>query len=600
MAFGIARIETYLADAEFNENDWKYYMDPEVFVEILEKKNVTVVEKQLAKYVKIHNEFNPNQPIDYYKLVTFEDAGKRSDEIRYTYTYGIWRKSFVVMLVSIALLILLIACFNFTNTSIALAGTRIKEISLRKVMGSQRKHIIIQFLLEHFMISLLAVGLSFVISRFITPLYIGLYSSPEYGIWDFSSYDYIVPFLLVLLVFITLVSGAYPAFYLSKLKTSDALRRNLKLKGGNLFTYSLLTFQLIITVIGLGMGLVFIENINFIDKIDNGYAIESVISIPMDGSAGNRDFELFKSKIMDNKDIIEIAGSSQHISWWSWNEKTKYNDIEYDAIMLPTGENYLPTMGVKLKQGRFFDVNNYGDTNNVIINEKYLKTANVQDPLNQIITIYGRPFKIIGVVGDFLQRGTTVKVMPMVITFKNFNGIMAVKTSREKVASVNKYLEKKWIETFDMPYSGYPQLNMLDNDKWIHKLMKTIFLMVSAISLCLSLTGLFILMSLIISKKNKEIGVRKIMGASILNIVAILSKKFIYIFAVAILVGSLCGLVITKGILDAIFKTDNHVEVTALPFLLSALLITVLSALTVGYKVYTAANANPVVSLKTD
>ena len=139
----------------------------------------------------------------------------------------------MLMICSIGFLILLIACFNYTNTSIALAGTRIKEISLRKVMGSQRKHIIVQFLLEHFLISLLAVLLSQVFTQFITPIYIGLYSNPEYGIWDFSSYDYIVPFLGFILIFTTLISGAYPAFYISKLKTADALRKNLKLWRGN-------------------------------------------------------------------------------------------------------------------------------------------------------------------------------------------------------------------------------------------------------------------------------------------------------------------------------------------------------------------------------
>ena len=218
------------------------------------------------------------------------------------------------MLTSIALLILLIACFNYTNTSIALSGTRIKEISLRKVMGSQRKHIIVQFLLEHFIISLLAVLLSVVFSNFITPIYVGLYSNPEYGLYDFTSYTYIVPFLGFILVFATLISGAYPAFYISKLKTADALRKNLKLKGGNSFTYALLTLQMIITVVGIGMGIVFTENISFIDKVDKGYAMENVITVPMDATNGQKDFELFKSKIMGNPDILKIAGSSQHIS----------------------------------------------------------------------------------------------------------------------------------------------------------------------------------------------------------------------------------------------------------------------------------------------
>lgn len=597
----IARIENYLADNNIDESDWKFWHKPEVFLEIPDKKNVPIVRKQLEKYVKTYNEFNESKSLlDEFRLISFEEASSNSADIWYTHTNCKWRPSFILMFCAIALLILLIACFNYTNTSIALAGTRIKEISLRKVMGSQRKHIIVQFLLEHFLISLLAVLLSQVFSKLITPIYIGLYSNPEYGIWDFSSYDYIVPFLGFILIFTTLISGAYPAFYISKLKTADALRKNLKLKGGNSFTYALLTLQMIITVVGIGMGIVFTENISYIDKVDKGYAMENVISIPMDATNGQKDFELFKSKIMQNRDILQIAGSSQHISWWSWIEKTKCKDVEYEAIMLPTGENYLQTMGVKLKQGRFFENDKYDDTTKVIINEKYMKTAGLTNPLNESVTFYGRPFKIIGVVGDFMQRGVTNKVKPMVITFERKNGLMVVQTSADKIKEVNKYLETKWIEAFDKPYDGYPQIKMLDNDKWIYRLMKTIFLYVSGISLLLSLVGLYVLISLIINKKTKEIGIRKIMGAPVQNIIYILGKNFIYIFGIAVLVGSLAGLLITQYILDKVFEIENHIDVTPLPFLFSAFGITLLAALTISYKVYKAANENPVVSLRNE
>lgn len=597
----IARIENFIIESKIDESDWKYWNRPEVYLEIPDEKNVAVVKKQLAKYVKTYNDFNKSiSKLDEFRLISFEEAGDNSADIWYRSTNSKWNPSFMIMLCSIALLILFIACFNYTNSSIALSGTRIKEISLRKVMGSQRKHLIFQFLLEHFVISLMAVLLSLAFAEIITPIYVGLYSNPEYGIWDFSSYDYIVPFLGFILIFTTIISGAYPAFYISKLKTADALRRNLKLKGGNRFTYALLTLQMTITVIGIGMGIVFTENISYIDKVDKGYAIENIISLPMDALGGQKDYDLFKSKIKENPDILQIAGSSQHISWWSWIEKTKCKDAEYEAIMLPTGDNYLQTMGVKLKQGRFFDINISDDTNRVIINEKYMKTASLTDPLNESVTFYGRPFKIIGVVGDFMQRGVQQKIKPMVITFERKNGVMVVQTSADKVKKVNEYLEAKWLETFDQPYDGFPQLKMLDNDKWIYRLMKNIFMYISGISLLLSLIGIFVLISLIINKKTKEIGIRKIMGAPLPNIIFILGKNYIYIFGIATLVGSLAGLVITQFILEKIFIIENHIEITPFPFLLSAFTISILAAITIGFKVYKAANQNPVISLRTE
>lgn len=597
----VARIEGFLSASAIDESSWKTYENlPEVFLEIPNKKDVVAVEKQLVKYVKTYNEFNPNKLVESYKLITFEDAGNRSFEIWNRATNSTWYSAFVVMLSSIALLILLIACFNYTNTSIALAGTRIKETSLRKVMGSQRKHIVVQFLIEHFIVSLLAVLLSIVFANLITPVYIGLYSEPEYGIYDFTSYDYIVPFLIFILIFTTLISGAYPAFYISKLKTADALRRNLKLKGGNRFTNALLTFQMIITVVGIGTGIVFTQNMDYIDRVDKGYSMENVIYIPMDISNGQRNFELFKSKIIGNPKILEIAGSQQHISWWSWLEKTKYKEVEYEALMLPTGENYLKTMGVKLLQGRFFEKDNYEDTNRVIINEMYMKNAAIVNPLNESIMLYGRPHKIVGVVVNFMQRGVGSKIKPMVITFAKSNGLMAVHASTNDIVEVNKFLEKTWLESFDKPYDGHLQITMLDQEKWIFRLLRTIFLYVSGIALLLSMVGLYVLVSLIIDRKTKEVGIRKIMGAPIQNIIYILGKKFIYIFGIALLVGSLLGLILAKGLLDKGIQIENHVDVTPLPFLLSGLLITLIAALTISFKIYKAANQNPVVSLRAE
>jgi putative ABC transport system permease protein len=457
------------------------------------------------------------------------------------------------------------------------------------VMGSQRKYIIVQFLMEHFIISLIAVFLAVVLANLITPFYVGLYLDIEADVFDFTNYTYIVPFLFFILIFTTFISGAYPAFYISKLKTADALRRNLKLKSGSLFTYFLLTLQLIITVTCLGMGISFVDNINYINKVDKGFDIENIITVLMVDKKEQRDFDLYKSKIIENPDILVIAGSEQHISWSSRLEKTKYKEAEYEVMVLPTGENCLQTMGVNLKQGRLFEANNFDDK------------ANIINPLSENIALNGRPYKIIGVVGDFMQSGVRHHIKPMVIVFrKNTPNIMVIRTPKDKIIEVNKFLEKKWIETFDALYVGYRQIEWLDFDRSKYETMRTIFLSASVIALLLSLFGLYVLISLIINKISKEIGIRKVMGSPIQNIIFILGKNFIYIFGIAALVGSLAGLYITKLTLDTVFEIENHVEVTPIPFLISSFAITLLAVCTISYKVFSAANANPVISLKTE
>jgi putative ABC transport system permease protein len=505
-------------------------------------------------------------------------------------------QAFVGMIGGVALLVLLIASFNYTNTSIALAGTRIKEIALRKVMGSQRKHLIIQFLLEHVIISFIAVVLSAVFVNLITPFYMSLRGTP-----DFSSYKFIALFLLVVLIFTTLISGAYPAFYISKLKTADTLRRNLKLKNGNWFTYILLTLQMSLTVAGIGIGISFANNIDYIINVDKGYDMDQIITVYIgEANKGYAGYELYKSKIIENPDIQNVAPTIQHINWiMAIGDSVKYKNRPYMVTTLNIGVNYLQTMGVKLKLGRFFDGALYSDTNQAIVNEYFIKTANVKDPLNKSIIINNRPHRIIGVVKDYMQYGVTSPIDPVVITLKrNKADVMVVKVSKDKIEEVNRFLEKKWNETFEIPYGGYLQVSRLDWEMSIYKLMRSVFLSVSAISLLLSLVGLYILITLIINKKTKEIGVRKILGSPVGHIVFILSKNFLYMLGIATLTGSLVGLLVAKYCFDSIIETSIKLDVSKGAFIWSSLIIVVLTVCTISLKVFRAANANPIENLK--
>lgn len=592
----ITRIENAFELEKLNENDWKHWRFVETFYEINTSENASSISNQLGKYVKTHNDFRKDQPLESAYLVPFNKIASISNDVSNRFTYNKIGKVALTLFGTIGILILMIACFNYTNTSIALAGVRLKEIGIRKVLGSQRKHLIIQFLVEHLIVVLMGLVLGYVLSEIISPFYWSIWGDFKFDFRSISFFNLTI-FIVILVVVTTIASGAYPAFYISKLQPANILKRDLQLKGENKFTVGLLLMQFSITVIGLGTSIIFTKNAWFIETVYRGYNMENIISIPMDG----KSYSLLKSSIQSNPDIKSIGGTMQHIGWGAWNEKVKSNNKEIDALRLPVGENYLETVGVRLIAGRYFSSRLADDTNRIIVNEKFIQAVGLKDPLNNSVNIYGRPFQIIGVVGDFMQHGIGGKIVPMAISYVNGQdyGLLCVNTDKDNILKVNKFIEEQWKVCFpNVAYTGYPQANNVEEEKKFSNNLSKIFSFVGSISFALSLIGLFVLVSLIINKRAKEVGIRKVLGASILNIIFNLSKKFVVLLLVSIIVGSSIGYFVIKQMMDTLFA--HHIAVTISMFLLTGLVILVVSALTICAKVYHSASANPVDSLRSE
>lgn len=243
------------------------------------------------------------------------------------------------------LLIVLIACFNLTNTAIAVSSRRLKEIGIRKAMGSKRGHLIAQFIGETSFICLMALIVGILLGEFaLVPGFNAMWSyvklEPDY----FGRPAFLI-FAVTTLVFTGLVAGSYPAFYVSRFSPIEILKGKLKFGGTSIFSQSLLTFQFVISIISIVFSLAFIDNARFQRDYNLGFnKSETAIS-----AVKNRaEYEQFRNRMLQNPDVISVAGSTHHIGINYLNDPIKYESTEIEADILDVGDDYVKTMGLTL------------------------------------------------------------------------------------------------------------------------------------------------------------------------------------------------------------------------------------------------------------
>ena len=249
-----------------------------------------------------------------------------------------------------ALFILLIACFNFANTSIATFSKRLKEIGLRKTFGGQRSQLVTQFMLETLIICFLALLVGIVLAEFLVPAYSSLWSYMSIEL-TFTDYGFFWIFLFLLLLLTGFIAGVYPALYVSSFSPVMFLKDASPFKGSGKLSSVLLTLQFAISVMALVMGIVFARNAEFQKTIDLGYDRDEIIVLPIAPEL----FTSFRNEILTNPKIISAEGTQNHIGYGNYRRPVKDNEKQLEVDVLDIGPGYAQTMGLRLAEGRFFD-----------------------------------------------------------------------------------------------------------------------------------------------------------------------------------------------------------------------------------------------------
>jgi putative ABC transport system permease protein len=580
------------------EDDWKNRNA--VFVLIPDASRVESVAKQIQPYKENNNKVREDFQIKEFVLDPFAGMAQRDSA---NDTWSMTRQSSptaaVIAPTLMAVLVLLIACFNMTNTAIAISSRRLKEIGIRKVMGSMRSQLIVQFLGETTFICAIALVIGLFLGEVLLSSWNALWEEMKLTSHYLDNPGFVI-FIVGMLVFTALIAGGYPAFYISHFEPVSILKGKLKFGGTNYFTRTLLVLQYAISLVAIIFAIAFYDNSIFQRDFDIGFNQDGVIIAYVDNYG---EYETYRNALLENKDISSIAGSEHSIYSAGYNDPIKFESKQLEVDIINVGDDYIKTMELDLVKGRDFQKDSETDRKeSIIVSEKLADSFGWEDPIGkEVIWMDTVKFYVIGVIKNVYTNGLWREMDPLMIryTTQDKYSHVIVNAPVDKLKNVNEFMEKQWKQTFpNRLYNGrYLNEGSVEAMTVNNNIIK-MFLFLGIVALVLSATGLFTLVSLNIIKKMKEIGVRKVLGASIGNITRIINMEFVVMLISASAIGSTLSYFAVDALMGSIW--EYYQPTTSITFAISVIVMFLVSGFAIGFKVFNAASMNPVSTLRTE
>lgn len=571
-------------------NDWNE--NTTLFLQIDQSEQLPQVERLLQRYVTNVNSVNADIEINRYVLDPFKGMGQH-DSVHGTMsqTRPANNRAAVVAPLIMALLILLLACFNLTNTTIAMASKRLKEIGIRKVMGSSRKQLIIQFFTETGMVCFLSLFVGLFLGELFLSSWNALWPKMKLTSHYTDSPEFVL-FIGGLLLLTTALAGGYPSIYISRFQPISILKDKLKFGGNNFFTRTLLGLQFTISLIAIIVAIAFYENARFQKKINLGFDKDGVIISNVSSGA---EYESYRNALLQNGNINLVAGAKNNFfmpTTTTITDGTKHVDV----TSVDVGENYLETMGLVLLSGRDFNQNSKTDLQeSVLVTRKLVERFGWGNPIGREILVNDTTkVFVIGVIEDIYTSGLWRELQPILFrltALENYSQLI-VRGPTSQLSDINNTMEMQWKKVFpNRLYTGYYINQMSVESDTVNKSIVKMFSFLGVVAILLSATGLFTLVSLTILRRMKEIGVRRVLGASVGNIARLIVSEFFVILFIASVLGSFIGFFVVNLLMDSIW--DYFLPTTNVTLFLSTLLMFFISLVIAGHKVFLAASSDP-------
>jgi putative ABC transport system permease protein len=571
-------------------NDWKRWTWA-TFVQVRNPGDIAAIKEQMEPYIRLQNEVNEDWSVEGYVFEPLTALSLNAHKVKGGISWGPHPTELVALSI-FGIFLLLLACFNYMNIAIVSGTRRLREIGIRKVLGSNRVHLITQYIGENTLLCLFALILGTVLAKlFFIPSFSSLFDLPLK--LDLLGNMHLSAFLVSMLALTSLGGSAYPAFYVSGFQPANILRGKQKPKGKSLFTRILLTFQFVLTFITVTTAVILFQNAKHQKNRDWGYNQNEVITVRLDGK---KHYTIYRNEIDKNPDILQAAGSMIHIGRGYGGAVAEIAGTKYEIKCLFVGYDYLETMGIRLKQGRFFDRKFSTDLDqSIVINNKFAESMNWQNPLEKEIIIDKKTFFVIGVVDDFHYASFRTKIEPAIFRMAaedTFN-YLSVRVKPDAVPQTAEYLKETWERLIpDTPYRSFYQDEVFESYFKAQNNIIKLFSFTAAITLVIACMGLFGLVSISIDKRMREISIRKVLGATIANVVRIVNKEFVTVLLVSTVVATPLGYMLLKSLLDSYY--EYHIPVALPPFVFTFAVIAVTSLITISSLIYKVAVSNPV------
>lgn len=512
----------------------------------------------------------------------------------------------VYIFAAVAIFMIVIACINYMNLATARSSTRAKEVGLRKVMGSNRGPLIAQFLTESLVVTFVSLGLSLIIIYLALPTFNSLAGKQ-------LSFSHVlqtpVMFSLVGIVFVTgILGGSYPAFYLSSFNPLAVLKGKLASRGGsNLLRRGLVVLQFGLSITMLICTLIVFDQLQFLRSKDLGFEKENVIRMNLNNRELQEKGGTLAEALRRLPSVVSVGQATSAPGEDIGKGVFKVEDAEGKMVdrgvdLFAADYDFVDAMGMKLIQGRNFSKDNPADTSfAVLVNESMVKRMGWKEPIGRRFVIDdGNNFnrQVIGVIKDYNQASLYSPIEPLMIYLNIRNNILFARVAPGDLTKSIAAIEEEWKKVFPSQPFEYNFLDAdLDSQYQADKKRSQIFTAFSGLTIVIACLGLLGLAAYTTERRTKEIGVRKVIGASVNNLVLLVSKEFIVLVSIGTLIAFPVSWYVTSRWLENFaFRIDLIGEWTT--FVLSALIALVITMLTVGFHVVRAALANPVHALR--
>jgi ABC-type antimicrobial peptide transport system permease subunit len=524
-----------------------------------------------------------------------------------TYLYGTYedgkiaggRISYVKLFSAIAIFILLIACINFMNLTTARSMSRLKEIGVKKSMGASRGGLFGQFMVESLLLTFMALILAIIATFILQPFFSQVTSKTL----SMSFQPELILLLLGIWLLTSFLAGIYPAVYLSKFKPVEVMKSTIKGSFGELLARKgLVVFQFAISlllIIGIS---VISKQMSFIQNQNLGYDQSHLLQINASG-INPQQLESFlgqlkKSPGVENASSLShpLVGLQSSTIGLKWEGKNPDEQVKFENVSINMG--LIETMGFELVDGRSFSPDFGGEDSKIILNEAAVRTIGFADPIGQVVNLWGDDKEVIGVVKDFNFESLKENVKPAFLKYDpEFAQKIMVRigsqNQQETIAGVDAIFVKQTAQPMDYSFMDADYQSLYASEQRVSNLAKYFGVM----AIFLSCLGLFGLAAFTAEKRKKEIGVRKVMGASTMGILTLVSKDFVNLILVSIVIAMPLAWYFANNWLESYAYQTN---LSWWIFVASGMLLILIAVVTVGFQAFKAASANPVDSLKSE
>ena len=579
------------------DTDWRMGTTV-LFIQVPDKSLIPAISQAMKKYLPVQNKAREDFIINRFNFIPLKDVGKSSRTLWSSGLFPSLHPAAVLAPPVMALFILLIACFNFANTSRSIFSRRLKEIGLRKTFGGVREQLVTQFMLESFIICFLALFVGLIFAEFLVPAYSNLWSYMSIEL-TLTKYAFFWVFLILLVLLTGFLAGVFPAIWVSSFSPVSVIKGDTVVKGSGKLSTILLTFQFAISVMALVMGVAFAKNARYQKTLDLGYDRDKLIIVPVPPSV----FTSLRNEVRSNSKVISAEGTQNHIGWGSYRRPVKDQEKRLEVDVLDVGPGYAQTMGLRLAEGRLFDETRVGadrSNNFIVVNRTFVKALGWKEPVGQFVTMYDTTkLTVVGVVEDFYTNGVWQKIEPAMLrlTNRDLYGLIAVRVEPKDLPGVLEDIAQKWKKLVpESVFGGRLQEDIMQEEKDINGSILKVNIFLAITATLLSLIGMYNMVSLDIIKRTKEVGVRKIQGAPLHVLIYIISRKFVLVLIISSLLGCAGGYYMSVMLMDSIW--DYFTPVGAGILMFSAAIMISATLFTIIFRIIRAAMVNPVVSLR--